>query len=111
SKTTVGGEVRTASYQYDASGNTTAITDTSGTKKLTWNGEGRIEAVDDTASGSTKYVYDAGGSQLIRRTDKTVTLFLGADEITLDKGTGVVTDTRTYPGPGGLSITRVTKGG
>lgn len=111
SRTTVGGAVKTATYQYDASGNTTAITDTSGTKKLSWNAEGRIDAVDDTASGSTKYVYDAGGGQLIRRTDKTVTLFLGADEITLDKGTGAVTDTRTYPGPGGLSVTRVTKGG
>ncbi|MFJ3902916.1 polymorphic toxin-type HINT domain-containing protein [Streptomyces sp. NPDC090025] len=112
STTTVGGEVKKASYQYDASGNTTSITDGSGTKRLNWNIEGQIDSVQDTATaGTTSYVYDSGGNQLIRRTGTAVTLFLGSDEITLDKGTGTLTDTRTYPAPGGLSVTRVTKGG
>ncbi|GAA2774503.1 polymorphic toxin-type HINT domain-containing protein [Streptomyces showdoensis] len=112
SKTTVGTDVRTATYQYDASGNTTAVTSTSGTKRLTWNTEGRIDSVSDTATaGSTSYVYDASGSQLIRRSPGKVTLYVGADEVTLDSATGALSDTRTYPAPGGLSVTRVTKTG
>ncbi|MEV0451874.1 polymorphic toxin-type HINT domain-containing protein [Streptomyces sp. NPDC050600] len=112
SKTTVGTDVKTATYQYDASGNTTAVTDTSGTKKINWNGEGRLESVEDTAGkGTTSYLYDASGSQLIRRSPGKTTLYIGADEVTLDTATGALSDTRTYPAPGGLSITRVTKAG
>ncbi|MGW5421873.1 polymorphic toxin-type HINT domain-containing protein [Streptomyces sp. NPDC003943] len=112
SKSTVGTTVKTATYQYDASGNTTAITDTSGTKRINWNTEGRIESVADTAAaGPTSYVYDASGGQLIRRSPGKVTLFLGADEIVLDTASGAVSDTRSYPAPGGLTVTRVTKSG
>ncbi|MGO4635852.1 polymorphic toxin-type HINT domain-containing protein [Streptomyces sp. 2RAF24] len=112
SKTTVGTDVKTATYQYDAAGNTTAVTSTSGTKKINWSGEGRIESVEDTAAtGTTSYVYDASGSQLIRRSPGKATLYVGADEVTLDTATGALSDTRTYPAPGGLSITRVTKAG
>ncbi|MFF0435276.1 polymorphic toxin-type HINT domain-containing protein [Streptomyces sp. NPDC004327] len=112
SKSTVGTDVKTATYQYDASGNTTSITSTSGTKKINWNTEGRVESVEDTAAaGPTSYVYDASGGQLIRRSPGKVTLFLGADEITLDTTSGAVSDTRSYPAPGGLSVARVTKSG
>ncbi|MGW4164701.1 polymorphic toxin-type HINT domain-containing protein [Streptomyces sp. NPDC004788] len=111
SKTTVGTDVKTATYQYDAAGNTTAITDTSGTKKVNWTDEGQVASVEDTAKGTTSYVYDADGSQLIRRSPGKVTLYVGADEVVLDTATGTLSDTRSYPAPGGLSITRVTKAG
>ncbi|MER7759226.1 polymorphic toxin-type HINT domain-containing protein [Streptomyces sp. NPDC097619] len=112
SKTTVGAAVKQATYTYDASGNTTSITDTGGTKRLNWNDQGKIESVTDTAaSGATSYVYDASGGQLIRRTPGRVTLFLGADEITLETSSGAVTDTRTYPAPGGLSVARTVVAG
>ncbi|WP_235437770.1 RHS repeat-associated core domain-containing protein [Kitasatospora griseola] len=99
------------SYQYDAIGNTTAITDTSGTTTLTWNGEDKLESVTKTGEAqSTSYLYDADGNQLIRRNPGKTTLNLGSDELTLDTTTptGSMSAVRYYSAPGGLSITRVT---
>ncbi|MBO1332570.1 polymorphic toxin-type HINT domain-containing protein [Streptomyces sp. VRA16 Mangrove soil] len=113
SSTVVGGEeVGKAAYQYDAAGNTTAVTSGGGTKQLAWNSEGKIEKITDTAAaGPTEYVYGADGAQLLRIAPGKTTLFVGPDEITLDTATDKVTDTRTYAAPGGLSIARVTTTG
>ncbi|MFJ4679766.1 polymorphic toxin-type HINT domain-containing protein [Kitasatospora sp. NPDC088783] len=109
STTSVNGTRSTAAYTYDALGNTSSITDTSGTKTLTWNTQGKLTKVHDTgASGDTGYVYDADGSQLIRRTPGKVTVNLGSDEVTLDTATDQLSDTRYYPAPGGLTIARTT---
>ncbi|MFD8599184.1 polymorphic toxin-type HINT domain-containing protein [Kitasatospora sp. NPDC059646] len=97
------------SYQYDAIGNTTSITETSGTTTLTWNGEDKLESVTKTGEAKgTSYLYDADGNQLIRRNPGKTTLNLGSDELTLDTATGSMSDVRYYSAPGGLTITRVT---
>ncbi|MCC9311876.1 hypothetical protein LN042_33260 [Kitasatospora sp. RB6PN24] len=99
----------TASYQYDATGNTTSITDTSGTTTLTWNGEDKLNSVTKSGQSSgTSYLYDADGNQLIRRDPGKTTLNLGADELTLDTASNSMSDVRYYSSPGGITITRVT---
>ncbi|MFI1152691.1 RHS repeat-associated core domain-containing protein [Streptomyces sp. NPDC020817] len=103
---------KVASYTYDAGGNTASITSTPGTKKLTWNDQGKLDKITGTGeSAGTSYLYDTGGNQLIRRDPGSTTLNLGTDQITLDAATGKVSNVRTYAAPGGLSITRTTTGG
>ncbi|MET8701154.1 DUF5615 family PIN-like protein [Kitasatospora sp. NPDC004723] len=100
---------RTTRYQYDAVGNTTAITDTSGTTGLAWNAEGKPTTVSKTGTaGSTSYVYDADGNQLVRHSPGKTTILVGSDELTLDTATQATTNTRTLAGGGGLTFTRVT---
>ena len=98
----------TSSYQYDASGNTTSVTDTTGTTNLTWNGEDKLNSITKTGQSGTSYLYDADGNQLIRRDPGQTTLEIGADELTLNTSSGSMSDVRYYSAPGGLTITRVT---
>ncbi|MFB7977870.1 RHS repeat-associated core domain-containing protein [Streptomyces vinaceus] len=103
---------KVTSYTYDASGNTASITSTPGTKKLSWNDQGKLDKITGTGeSAGTSYLYDTGGNQLIRRDPGSTTLNLGTDQITLDTATGKVSNVRTYAAPGGLSITRTTTAG
>ncbi|WP_329562234.1 TreTu family toxin [Kitasatospora sp. NBC_01266] len=103
------GGTQKTTFQYDQLGNTTAITGTTGTTTLTWNGDDTLGAVQATAQqGGTTYLYDADGNQLIRRDPGKTTLELGTDELTLDTASGSLSDVRYYPSPGGLTITRVT---
>ncbi|MFC5645547.1 RHS repeat domain-containing protein [Kitasatospora cinereorecta] len=95
-------------YQYDGAGNTTKVTDASGTTTLAWNGEARLDSVTKAGQPGTSYLYDADGSQLIRRDPGKTTLNLGVDELTLDTASGSMTDVRTYPGADGITVTRVT---
>ncbi|WP_328461087.1 RHS repeat-associated core domain-containing protein [Streptomyces sp. NBC_00448] len=98
------GNPGTSAFQYDAVGDTTAVTDTSGTTTLTWDTEGRLASDTKTGtSGGTTYVYDADGNQLLRHDPGKTTLNLGDDELVLDTATGSVTDTRTYSLPNGLT--------
>ncbi|MFK0180579.1 RHS repeat-associated core domain-containing protein [Streptomyces xanthochromogenes] len=100
-----------SSYQYDATGNTTAITTTAGTTSLTWNAEGKLASTTATGdTGNTSYVYDASGNQLIRRDPNKTTLSIGADELTLDAATNTVHDTRTYAMPNGITAIRTAAG-
>ncbi|GAA2833239.1 RHS repeat-associated core domain-containing protein [Kitasatospora paracochleata] len=97
------------SFQYDALGNTTKVTDPSGSTNLTWNGEDKLSTLAKPGQNpGTTYLYDADGNQLLRRNPGKTTLNLGMDELTLDTASGSMTDVRTYPGGGGISITRVT---
>ncbi|MEV6581907.1 polymorphic toxin-type HINT domain-containing protein [Streptomyces sp. NPDC051582] len=103
---------KATSYTYDAGGNTASITSTPGTRKLTWNDQGKLDKITGTGeSAGTGYLYDTAGNQLIRRDPGTTTLNLGTDQITLDTATGKVSNVRTYAAPGGLSITRTTTAG
>ncbi|MEU6238941.1 RHS repeat-associated core domain-containing protein [Kitasatospora sp. NPDC047058] len=96
-------------YQYDARGNTTAITDTGGTTTLTWNSEDRLDSLTKTGqAGATTYLYDADGNQLIRRNPGKTTLNLPTDELTLDTATGSMSNVRSIAASGGLTYTRVT---
>ncbi|MFJ4670190.1 polymorphic toxin-type HINT domain-containing protein [Kitasatospora purpeofusca] len=109
STTATAGGTKAVSYQYDARGNTTAITDTGGTTNLTWNGEDKLSSVTRTGqAGATTYLYDADGNQLIRRNPGKITLNLPTDEVTLDTATGAMSNVRTVGGGGGLTYTRVT---
>ncbi|MFJ9461667.1 polymorphic toxin-type HINT domain-containing protein [Kitasatospora sp. NPDC101447] len=100
---------KATSYQYDAKGNTTAITDTGGTTTLTWNGEDKLDSLTTTGqAGATTYLYDADGNQLIRRNPGKTTLNLATDELTLDTASGSMSNVRSIAGPGGLTYTRVT---
>ncbi|MEO3746564.1 RHS repeat-associated core domain-containing protein [Plantactinospora sp. B5E13] len=86
---TTGPEVRT--YGYDAAGNTVAR----GDQRLDWDEQGRLAAV--TGDGSTtSFVHDAAGQRLVRREPGAVTLYLGNQEVRLDRSTGAVTATRYY---------------
>ncbi|MFD6969616.1 polymorphic toxin-type HINT domain-containing protein [Streptomyces sp. NPDC059949] len=109
---TSGAGTKVTSYTYDATGNTASITSTPGTKTLTWNDQGKLDKITGTGeSAGTSYLYDTGGTQLIRRDPGKTTLNLGTDQITLDTATGKVSNVRTYGAPGGLSITRTTTAG
>ncbi|MDH6130801.1 RHS repeat-associated protein [Kitasatospora sp. MAA4] len=97
-----------STYTYDAMGNTTAVTDATGTTtKLTWDGEDRLASTAKPGS-ATSYLYDGDGNQLIRRDPGRTTVNLGADELTLNTADNSLTDVRYYGSPGGITITRVT---
>ncbi|MFF3069701.1 polymorphic toxin-type HINT domain-containing protein [Kitasatospora sp. NPDC057936] len=94
-----------SSAQYDAAGNTTAVTDTSGTATLTWNGEDKLASYSKTGTaGPTTYLYDAAGNQLIRRDPGKTTINLGGDELVYNGST--VTGVRYYQIPGGVTLVR-----
>nr|WP_223187809.1 RHS repeat-associated core domain-containing protein [Streptomyces sp. CBMA29] len=93
--------------QYDAIGNTTAITGTSGTTTLTWSPEDELASITPTgATGSTTYLYDADGNQLLRTEPGKKTHFFGSDELVLNTASNTVTGTRTYALPNGLTAVR-----
>ncbi len=96
----------TSTTQYDASGHTTAITDTAGTTTLTWNGEDKLESLTKTGAGTTTYLYDADGNQLIRRNPGKTTVTIGGDELTYDTTTQTSAGTRYYDIPGGTTLVR-----
>lgn len=101
------GNPGTSSYQYDATGNTTAITTPAGTTSLTWDAQSELTSLTPNgASTATSYVYDATGNQLIRRDPGRSTLHVGPDDLTLDTTTGALTATRTYALPNGLTAVR-----
>jgi RHS repeat-associated protein len=88
----------TASFGYDADGNTTSITagtNGSGNQTLTYNDQDQL-ASDVTSSGNTTYVYDASGNLLVRRDPGTTTLFLGDAQLTQNTNSGTLSGTRYY---------------
>ncbi|TVT11304.1 RHS repeat-associated core domain-containing protein [Amycolatopsis bartoniae] len=86
----------TASYTYDVSGNTTGITGgATGDETLTWNDQGKLASAT-TKAGTTSYVYDNSGNQLLRRDPGKVTLFLDDQQLVLDTATHAVSGTRYY---------------
>ncbi|MFD9687773.1 polymorphic toxin-type HINT domain-containing protein [Kitasatospora sp. NPDC059088] len=105
STTTAAAGTTGSSTQYDAAGNTTAVTDTSGTATLTWNGEDKLASYAKTGTpGPTTYLYNAAGNQLIRRDPGKTTINLGGDELVYTGGT--VTGIRYYQIPGGITLVR-----
>ncbi|MBL1109712.1 sugar-binding protein [Streptomyces sp. 5-8] len=88
------------SYQYDETGNTTTRTLNGDDQNLAWDPEGHLAKV--TAAGkTTAYLYDADGNRLIARTPTETTLYLGATEITLSKGSTAPKVTRYFDLGGG----------
>lgn len=96
STTVNGAATPTTSYQYDSVGNTTSRTTAdNGAQTLAWDAAGRLGSVT-AGSSSTSYVYNADGSQLMRKNPGQTTLFLGDTELVLNTATGIVTGSRYY---------------
>jgi RHS repeat-associated protein len=88
----------TASYVYNADGNTTSIntgSGGSGNQTLTYNDQDQLTS-DVTAAGNTTYVYDASGNLLLRRDPGQTTLFVASEQLTLNTATGATSGTRYY---------------
>ncbi|MER5972988.1 polymorphic toxin-type HINT domain-containing protein [Streptomyces sp. NPDC002055] len=85
-------------FGYDESGNTTTRRLAGDTQSLQWDAEGRLSKVTEPVEGGadkvTEYLYDADGNRLIGRTPTETTLYLGATEITLPKGSSTPKATR-----------------
>ncbi|HCT78144.1 MAG TPA: hypothetical protein DGT23_16525 [Micromonosporaceae bacterium] len=103
--TTPGTTTTTTAYGYDAAGNTTSR----GAQQLSWNEQGRLATVTDNGA-TTSFVYDAGGERLLRREPGAVTLYLGGQELRLDRASGAVTATRYYTHGGTTVAVRTAAG-
>ncbi|MFE1199740.1 polymorphic toxin-type HINT domain-containing protein [Streptomyces olivaceoviridis] len=88
------------SYAYDETGNTTTRSLNGDDQNLTWDPEGHLAKVT-SAGKTTEYLYDADGNRLIARTPTETTLYLGATEITLPKGSTTPKATRYFDLGGG----------
>jgi RHS repeat-associated protein len=108
--TTVGGtQTATASYTYDADGNTTSRPGASGQQTLTWDAEGKVSTV--TAGSSTySYVYDADGNRLIAHDPTGATLYLNGAQLRLTTATGAKNAERYYTF-NGQTVAQRTAGG
>ncbi|MET9311048.1 hypothetical protein ABZX12_04440 [Kribbella sp. NPDC003505] len=82
---------------YDAAGNTTSMPGSAAQQSMAWTDDGLLDSIG-TAAGATQYVYDADGTQVIRRDPGRATLFVGGGELTVDTATGVRKGTRHYQG-------------
>ncbi|MFF1681929.1 polymorphic toxin-type HINT domain-containing protein [Streptomyces sp. NPDC058256] len=110
------------SFEYDETGNTTrrtkAATDLSPAvdQKLAWDDEGQLAAVTPYVAGAldeankTGFVYDAGGSRLLRKEKGAVTLYLGTQEIRLDTAKNTLAGTRYYSHGGSQVAVRTAAG-
>ncbi|MFG3173367.1 RHS repeat-associated core domain-containing protein [Streptomyces sp. NPDC048200] len=90
----------TAAYAYDATGSTTGRPDGTATQSLTWDAEGRLGSLKETAGSTTSttgYLYGVDGSLLIRRntTGETV-LYVGVTEVHYNAATGKKWAQRSY---------------
>ncbi|MEW2118956.1 polymorphic toxin-type HINT domain-containing protein [Streptomyces sp. NPDC005474] len=103
---TTGGTNPTA-FVYDENGNLHTRTPTTGPgQTLTWDDEGHLAQVDTGGPSpkTTKYLYDADGSQLIRRDPGQTTLFVGDTQIVVNTGVTpnvLLGAVRTYTHGGG----------
>ncbi|WP_203734384.1 RHS repeat domain-containing protein [Paractinoplanes durhamensis] len=107
---TTGGTNPTA-FTYDSIGNLVTRTPATGNAQtLSWDDEGNLASVA-SAAGTTKYVYDADGNQLIRRDPGRTTLFAGDTEVVADTSVTpavVLGGVRSYTHGGGVVAVRST---
>ncbi|MGB3442886.1 MAG: RHS repeat-associated core domain-containing protein [Actinophytocola sp.] len=103
--TTDAGVTTLDEYGYDATGNTTSRVLAGEGQALEWDAEGNLTKVTENGQ-ETSYVYTADGDRLIRRDPQAVTLYLGNQEIRLDKQTKIETGTRYYSHGGKAVATR-----
>ncbi|MEU3428496.1 polymorphic toxin-type HINT domain-containing protein [Streptomyces gardneri] len=97
-------------FGYDDAGNTTSRTSQGNTQNLQWDLEGHLEKVT-AGTDETSYLYDAGGSRLIKREATGTTLYLPGTELKLDKDGNVAKTTRYYAHPAGPAMVKVAEGG
>ena len=82
-------------FGYDAAGNTTSRSLAGEDEVLRWDTEGHLASVTKDAQ-ATSFIYDTAGQRLIRKDPTSVTLYLGKQELKLDRVTNTVSATRYY---------------
>jgi RHS repeat-associated protein len=102
---TTGPGAGTATYSYDAAGNTTARNLPSGNQALAWYDDGKLESVTTPGGNTTTYIYDANGNLLLQKAPGQTTLYIFGEQLNLNTSTGAgngqVTGLRFIPLPGG----------
>jgi RHS repeat-associated protein len=86
---------RTASFGYDAGGNTTSRPGPHGQQTLTWDNEGHLATLADSA-GTNSYVYSPTGDRLLSHDPTGATLSFDSLELRLTTGSGTVAATHFY---------------
>jgi RHS repeat-associated protein len=105
---TTGPGAGTASYGYDAAGNTVTRPGALGVQTLTWDAEGRL-ATSTTGAEQTSYVYDADGNRLVAREPGGRTLHLPSQELH-STDSGARTASRYYAHAGQTVAVRTNAG-
>jgi RHS repeat-associated protein len=97
-------------YQYDANGQTTDRPDPHASK-LVWDELHQLRSTTGSATDAETYVYDADGPRLIRKADKTTTLYLDGAElsVTVDAN-GATTATKATRYYGSVAMRTQTTG-
>jgi RHS repeat-associated protein len=86
---------QTQSLTYDASGNESTVTSQAGTQNMTWDDQGNLASVSDTATGgTTDYLYDADGNLVLRTDPGQATLLVDGDQIVENTSTHAISGTR-----------------
>ncbi len=96
----------TITYGYDAAGNTTSRTNSATTTDtLTYDATGKLASLSTTGSATetSNYRYDANGQLLVRQDDQATVLYVGDEELTLQKGQTTAVGLR-YVGLGGSLV-------
>ena len=106
-------------FVYDRAGNLlTRTANSANNQTLKWDNEGKLSQVTTTGAspGTTRYLYDADGKQLIRRDPGRTSLFAGDTEIVVNTAVNpavLIGAVRTYNhgGSGGTAIRSTLPGG
>lgn len=106
--TSASGVTGTQEFVYDGAGRRTAMTSSGHSESYVWDAEGKLNGIDDSFN-----VYDADGKRIVRGDSTGVTIYLGAQEITISGGQvsatryytfgGTPVAVRTSAGLGGVS--------
>jgi RHS repeat-associated protein len=107
---TSGPGVRTVEdYTYGPSGEMRARTQPTGNQEFTWDIEGRLATVKENGKTSS-FVYAAAGDRLIRHDPDGTTLYLGKQELRVNKAGGNPTVVRYYSHGGSTVAMRQGRG-
>ncbi len=91
--TSTGNDIKTKTYNYDANGNLTAITQKTGESETIeklrtnlWDEENRLRAVDITPDAEgvrpiAIYTYDAGGERILKHSNTSVSIYLNGKKV------------------------------
>ncbi|WP_409186250.1 RHS repeat-associated core domain-containing protein [Amycolatopsis sp. VS8301801F10] len=91
-----------AQFTYDEVGNTKTRPGSSAQQTLEWSLENQVSEIAEGTS-KTSFLYDADGVRLIRRDAEGATLYLGQQEVRVDRTTDKASTTRYYA-HGGLAV-------
>jgi RHS repeat-associated protein len=101
----------TTNYSYNADGQTTSISGSSGAQTLSWNAAGQIPGLLNSiteGSDTTSYIYDASGNLLLQTDNSTTTLYLPDEQVT--DANGNISAVRYYA-IGGVTVAVRTSAG